>query len=63
MAALAADEGVLVFDNRMAGSGAEPTPECPSDDACERLFVAGPGLTCSAAQFGPEQGAHGLSLS
>ena len=35
-----ADERAFVFDNRMAGYGAEPTPERPTDDACERRFVA-----------------------
>ena len=35
-----ADEGAFVFDNRMAGYGAEPTPERPTDGACERRFVA-----------------------
>jgi len=34
------DEGPLVFDSRMAGSGAEPTPERPTDDICERRIVA-----------------------
>jgi hypothetical protein len=34
-----ADEGAFVFDNRMAGYGAEPTRERPSDDACERRFM------------------------
>jgi hypothetical protein len=28
----------------MAGYGAEPTPERPTEDACERRFVAEPGL-------------------
>jgi hypothetical protein len=36
-----ADEGTFVSDYRMAGYGAEPTPERPTDDACERRFVAG----------------------
>ena len=35
-----ADEGALVFDSRMAGYGAEPTTERPTDDACERRLVA-----------------------
>jgi hypothetical protein len=35
-----ADEGAFVFDKRMAGYGAEPTPERPTDDAGERRFVA-----------------------
>jgi hypothetical protein len=36
-----ADEGAFVFDSRMAGYGAEPTPERPTDYACERRLVAG----------------------
>ena len=35
-----ADEGAFVFDNRMAGYGAEPTLERPIDDACQRRLVA-----------------------
>jgi len=35
-----ADEGAFVFDNRMAGYGAEPTPKRPTDNSCERRFVA-----------------------
>jgi hypothetical protein len=35
-----ADEGTVVSDYRMAGYGAEPTPERPTDDACERRFLA-----------------------
>jgi hypothetical protein len=35
-----ADEGAFVFDSRMAGYGAEPTPERPTDYACERRLVA-----------------------
>lgn len=35
-----ADDGAFIFDNRMAGSEAKPTPERPTDDACERRVVA-----------------------
>jgi hypothetical protein len=35
-----ADEGAFVFDEGMDGYGAEPTPERPADDACERQLVA-----------------------
>jgi hypothetical protein len=35
-----ADEGAFIFDNRMAGYGAEPTLERPIDDAGEWRFVA-----------------------
>jgi hypothetical protein len=34
-----AHEGAFVFDNRTAGYGAEPTPECPTGDAYELRFV------------------------
>ena len=40
-----ADEGAFVFDNRLAAYGAEPTPERPTDDACERRFLAELSLT------------------
>ena len=32
-----ADEGAFVFDKRMAGYGAEPTPERPTDDGVVNL--------------------------
>jgi len=38
--AASADEGAFAFDSRMAGYGAEATPERPTDDACERRFMA-----------------------
>ncbi|MCX4149839.1 MULTISPECIES: hypothetical protein [Paraburkholderia] len=38
-----ADEGAFVFDRRMAGYGAEPTPERPTDYASERRLVADHG--------------------
>jgi hypothetical protein len=52
-----ADEGAFVFDNRMAGYGAEPPPECPTDDACERQVMAefGPSTlnrNCANYRFG-----------
>lgn len=34
--AVMTDEGAFVFNNRTAGYGAEPPPERPTDDACER---------------------------
>jgi hypothetical protein len=38
----------------MAGYGAEPTPERPTDDACERRSVAEPGLmTDSLSRLSP----------
>jgi predicted sulfurtransferase len=39
-----ADGGAFVFDNRMADYGAEPTSERPTDEACERRFMADLGL-------------------
>ena len=35
-----ADEQAFVLYDWMAGYGAEPTLERPTDDACERRFVA-----------------------
>jgi hypothetical protein len=35
-----ADERAFVFYDWVAGYGAEPTLERPTDDACERRFVA-----------------------
>lgn len=40
-----ADEGAFVFDNWMVGYGVELTPERPTDDACERRFMAELGPT------------------
>jgi hypothetical protein len=38
--AASADEGAFGVDSGMAACGAEPTPERPTDDACEWRFVA-----------------------
>lgn len=44
---------MFAVDNRMAGYRVEPTPERPTDDACEARFVAAP-LTlgaCNGREF------------
>ncbi len=54
-----ADDGAIIFDNRMAGSEAKPTPERPTDDACERRVVAEPVWKLS---FGSEGEVAGRSI-
>lgn len=44
-----ADERAFIFDNRMAGSDAKPMPERPTDDACERRFLAEPSPTMTGS--------------
>jgi len=50
-----ADDRAFVLYDWMAGYGAEPTPERPTDDACERRVVAG-GLNRSRGR------GYGLTL-
>ena len=35
-----ADGEAFAFEDRMAGYEAKPTPECPTDHACERPLMA-----------------------